>query len=128
MARSLDRRSWRRGIVVDLVDDDAEAADAAALAQLLAQLLAPGVPDLYQGAEALGPVARRPRQPPAGPTPTAGRPGSTGRPRSTPADAWGDPDLRAAGLPRAVVLQRALRPGAAGPTPSGPGRTAATCR
>src|SRR5690606_6142498 len=40
-----------RAIVDELVAGTAEAADVAALAQLLAQLLAPGVPDVYQGGE-----------------------------------------------------------------------------
>jgi (1->4)-alpha-D-glucan 1-alpha-D-glucosylmutase len=96
-----------RAAVAGLVERIADAACVAALAQLAAQLLAPGVPDLYQGAEAwdhslVDPDNRRPVD--------AGR-----RRRlldlaaaTDPVEAWADPGLRAGGLPRLVVIQAAL--------------------
>jgi (1->4)-alpha-D-glucan 1-alpha-D-glucosylmutase len=110
-------------IVEDLCAQVADAADAGALAQLLVQLLAPGVPDLYQGAEAwdrslVDPDNRRPPDP-------IRRDELLGAAAAVPApDAWVDPDHRAAGLPRTIVVRRALEvrrrhPGSVGPGPAG---------
>jgi (1->4)-alpha-D-glucan 1-alpha-D-glucosylmutase len=93
--------------VAELVERVAEAGDAAALAQLAAQLLAPGVPDVYQGGESwdrslVDPDNRR---------------GFAGDERrrlldlATSVDAgtsWADPTRRASGLPRLHVLRAAL--------------------
>lgn len=96
-----------RSIVLELLAAREEAADVASLAQLLAQLLAPGVPDVYQGGERwdrslVDPDNRRP-------------PDDEGRAawvaEAAGADiaaAWSDAARRRAGLPRAAVLHRAL--------------------
>jgi (1->4)-alpha-D-glucan 1-alpha-D-glucosylmutase len=112
-----------RDLVHALVDGTAEAADAAALAQLLAQLLAPGVPDVYQGGERwdrslVDPDNRRP------PDPAQRHRLARAALAADPVEAWADLEQRASGLPRTVVLQRALaarrrHPDATGPTAAG---------
>ena len=112
-----------RAVVEELVARSADAAEAGALAQLLAQLLAPGVPDVYQGGEAwdrslVDPDNRRPPDPDR-------RTRLVGAATAIePASAWADPERRASGLPRTMVLQRALaarrrHPVATGSTPAG---------
>jgi (1->4)-alpha-D-glucan 1-alpha-D-glucosylmutase len=96
-----------RRVLVALLEATADAADVAALAQLLAQLLAPGVPDLYQGAEAwdrslVDPDNRRPPDPCVRAALVA-EAGTTDA-----ASAWRDPALRQRGLPRTIVLRRTL--------------------
>lgn len=96
-----------RAILLNLVDQGTEATDIAALAQLLAQLLAPGVPDLYQGAEAwdrslVDPDNRRP------PDPATRSALVDASHRVDSATAWADPELRRSGLPRTIVLRTAL--------------------
>jgi (1->4)-alpha-D-glucan 1-alpha-D-glucosylmutase len=112
-----------RDAVDDLVAASADAADRAALAQLLAQLLAPGVPDVYQGGEGwdrslVDPDNRRP------PDPERRRRLIAAARTAAAPDAWADPGLRADGLPRTIVLHRALlarrrHPHAFGPGPAG---------
>ncbi len=122
-----------RCVVDELVAQHEDAADAGALAQLLAQLLAPGVPDLYQGAERwdrslVDPDNRRPPDPAqTAATVAAAAAIDAGA-------AWATNEHRRAGLPRAVVIRTALlarrrhlaavgagRAGAYGPLPvSGP--------
>jgi (1->4)-alpha-D-glucan 1-alpha-D-glucosylmutase len=85
----------------------ADAADTAALAQLLVQLLAPGVPDLYQGAEGwdrslVDPDNRRP------PDPTRRADLVRAAAAVAAPEAWSDTGHRAAGLPRTIVLRQAL--------------------
>jgi (1->4)-alpha-D-glucan 1-alpha-D-glucosylmutase len=113
-----------RAVVAELVDDTAEAAEVAALAQLLAQLLVPGVPDVYQGGEAwdrslVDPDNRRPPDPER-------RRRLLERAATMPAvDTWADPTLREAGLPRTVVLQQALAARRRHPAATGPSATGA---
>jgi (1->4)-alpha-D-glucan 1-alpha-D-glucosylmutase len=112
-----------RAIVEGLLAGQERQADAAALAQLLAQLLAPGVPDLYQGAEGwdrslVDPDNRRAPDPGAAAALVA-RAGEVDA-----ATAWADDGLRRAGLPRTIVLRAALaarrrHPAAVGPGPAG---------
>ncbi|MDQ2648780.1 MAG: malto-oligosyltrehalose synthase, partial [Actinomycetota bacterium] len=96
-----------QGLLDDLVAASADAADRAALAQLLAQLLAPGVPDVYQGGEGwdrtlVDPDNRRP------PDPDVRRRLVEAARATGPVEAWSDAEARASGLPRAIVLHRAL--------------------
>jgi (1->4)-alpha-D-glucan 1-alpha-D-glucosylmutase len=107
-----------RSPIAELVEQTAAFADAGALAQLLAQLLAPGVPDVYQGGEGwdhtlVDPDNRRPPDP----SRRAHLVDAAGTVAAV--DAWVDPSLRALGLPRTIVLRTALsarrrRPGAVG--------------
>lgn len=109
-----------RSVVDDLVHTTADAADAAALAQLLAQLLAPGVPDVYQGGEGwdrslVDPDNRRPPDPSRRAELIAA---------AVTADAtatWDDATLRASGLPRTLVLRGALDARRRHPQAVGPG-------
>lgn len=94
-------------IIGALVDRVAHAADAAALAQLAAQLLAPGVPDVYQGGEAwdrslVDPDNRR------GFDPGDRRALLAAAEQVDAAAAWSSTDHRASGLPRLHVLRAAL--------------------
>lgn len=96
------------GLVQRLVEAHEEPAAILALAQLLAQLLAPGVPDLHQGAERwdrslVDPDNRR--WPDDG-----GRADWVAAAVATDAaQSWADAPLRRAGLPRAIVVHRALQ-------------------
>lgn len=108
----------------ELLAANADAGDIAALAQLLVQLLAPGVPDLYQGAERwdrslVDPDNRRPPDP-------GERAELIGQASVVdPVLAWRDPSLRRRGLPRTIVLQRALAARRRHPDAVGPGETGA---
>jgi (1->4)-alpha-D-glucan 1-alpha-D-glucosylmutase len=112
-----------RAVIDELVAGRADAADGAALAQLLAQLLAPGVPDLYQGAEGwdrslVDPDNRRP------PDPATTRGLLADAAGVDPATAWADPEHRRTGLARTIVvrtalLARARHAEAVGPGPEG---------
>jgi (1->4)-alpha-D-glucan 1-alpha-D-glucosylmutase len=110
-------------VVDDLVAGGSPAADVAALAQLALQLLAPGIPDLYQGGEAwdrslVDPDNRRPLDP-------AHRRALLARADAIDAvSAWSEPDHRAAGTPRLLLLRAALglrhrQRAAVGPGPAG---------
>ena len=112
-----------RTTVLQLLEATSRAADVGALGQLLAQLLAPGVADLYQGAEAwdrslVDPDNRRP------PDPAVRRALLADAASITPPSAWADIEQRRRGLPRTVVLRTALsvrrrHPEALGPGPLG---------
>jgi (1->4)-alpha-D-glucan 1-alpha-D-glucosylmutase len=96
-----------RSLIDDLVLSTADASEAAALAQLAVQLLAPGVPDVYQGGEAwdrtlVDPDNRRP------PDPIRRQELVASAATVDAATAWADPALRATGLARTVVLRRVL--------------------
>jgi (1->4)-alpha-D-glucan 1-alpha-D-glucosylmutase len=95
-------------IVEELVARLGDAGEAAALAQLGAQLLAPGVPDVYQGGESwerslVDPDNRRPVDP------QRRRDLLAAAEDTDPAAAWKDEAIRATGLPRLLVLRAALR-------------------
>jgi (1->4)-alpha-D-glucan 1-alpha-D-glucosylmutase len=112
-----------RAILLELVQGTAEVADRASLAQLLAQLLAPGVPDVYRGGEGwdhslVDPDNRRPVDP------TIRSALIRASATTSLADTWADPERRRSGLPRTVVLRTALaararHPAAVGPGPEG---------
>jgi (1->4)-alpha-D-glucan 1-alpha-D-glucosylmutase len=113
-----------RSPVAELVEQTAALADAGALAQLLAQLLAPGVPDVYQGGEGwdhtlVDPDNRRPPDP-SRRTKLVDAAGTVAA-----VDAWADPSLRALGLPRTIVLRAALSARRRHPDAVGVGATAA---
>jgi (1->4)-alpha-D-glucan 1-alpha-D-glucosylmutase len=96
-----------RTTLLQLLEATSVAADAGALAQLLAQLLAPGIPDLYQGAEAwdrslVDPDNRRPPDAAVRSALVADAGGVD------PATAWADAEQRRRGLPRTIVLRIAL--------------------
>jgi (1->4)-alpha-D-glucan 1-alpha-D-glucosylmutase len=93
--------------VAALVDRVLDAGRAGALAQLLAQLLAPGVPDVYQGSETwdlslVDPDNRR------GITPERRRQLVEVASAATVADAWADRLGRDDGAVRATLLRTAL--------------------
>jgi (1->4)-alpha-D-glucan 1-alpha-D-glucosylmutase len=111
-------------VVEDLLGPREAVADAAALSQLLAQLLAPGVPDLYQGSEGwdrslVDPDNRRP------PDPDAARRLVAAAATTDLAAAWADPDLRRSGLPRTIVVRTALAARRRHLAAVGPGRAGA---
>jgi (1->4)-alpha-D-glucan 1-alpha-D-glucosylmutase len=112
-----------REVVAARVAAVGDAADAGALAQLLVQLLAPGVPDVYQGSERwdrslVDPDNRRPPD-------DDHRPALVDAARDAdPAAAWRSSTERERGLPRTIVVHRALaarrrHPEAIGPGPAG---------
>jgi (1->4)-alpha-D-glucan 1-alpha-D-glucosylmutase len=112
-----------RAVLDELVAVRADAADGAALAQLAVQLLAPGVPDVYQGGEAwdrslVDPDNRRP------PDPVRRAELVAAAGEVDAATAWARPELRRAGLPRTILLHTALgarrrHPAVVGPGPAG---------
>jgi (1->4)-alpha-D-glucan 1-alpha-D-glucosylmutase len=110
---------------IDGLVSAAEVAGAeVALAQLLVQLLAPGVPDLYQGAEGwdrslVDPDNRRP------PDPGHRSRLLTDAGTVLAADAWADPAVRRSGLPRTIVLRAALAARRRHPSAVGPGTAGA---
>ena len=76
-----------------------------ALAQKLLQLTMPGVPDSYQGSRALGPVARRPRQPASGRLRRAG----PARRRAGPESMRRLPAIEDSGAAKLHLVRSALR-------------------
>ncbi|MEJ7844966.1 MAG: malto-oligosyltrehalose synthase [Acidimicrobiales bacterium] len=98
-------------VVAELAEPVVDPGRAASLAQLLLLLVAPGIPDTYQGGEAwdlslVDPDNRRPVDP-------AGRRALLDALDAIPSPggpfAWGDEGARATGLPKALVLREALR-------------------
>jgi (1->4)-alpha-D-glucan 1-alpha-D-glucosylmutase len=112
-----------RATIDDLTAVTEDAADRGALAQLLAQLFAPGVPDLYQGAEGwdrslVDPDNRRP------PDVVVAEQLVHDAAVTDAAAAWADPGRRRSGLPRTIVIRTALQARrrhsvAVGPDPEG---------
>ncbi len=99
------------GVVAELAAPLIDPGRAASLAQLLLLLVAPGIPDTYQGGEAwdlslVDPDNRRPIDP-------AGRRALLDALDATPPPdgpaVWADDGARAAGLPKALLLREALR-------------------
>jgi (1->4)-alpha-D-glucan 1-alpha-D-glucosylmutase len=104
--RSLDDPTIGRHVAA-LAERVADAGRAAALAQLLLQLLAPGVPDVYQGSEGwdlslVDPDNRR------GIAPERRRDLLAAARSTTVLEAWSDDRTRAAGIPRAALVLAAL--------------------